>query len=255
MERTQSVAPGSAPVVSNTKLLEEVKIVQSLVHELTARVSLLDHEQKTGFETIQKKLQDNNDRTVITMHDLAGAVHSPPKVPAPVPVEGEPKPTPKVVPETSKMSKDLQEALFKDHNMSNLWSQTDEELRAMSEAINSHIQRLEEEIPSTSDDAARQQKIIDRRELKEYKQGIREINYQRKHPLPHRKDVYWQVIKAYLLMDNLQDSLLADRKEFEAKTQDAEERQMHVTAINEDIEEIKKYTYTLTNMVEYLHEE
>ena len=164
MERTQSVAPGSAPVVSNTKLLEEVKIVQSLVHELTARVSLLDHEQKTGFETIQKKLQDNNDRTVITMHDLAGAVHSPPKVPAPVPVEGEPKPTPKVVPETSKMSKDLQEALFKDHNMSNLWSQTDEELRAMSEAINSHIQRLEEEIPSTSDDAARQQKIIDRRE-------------------------------------------------------------------------------------------
>jgi len=252
MERTQSVAPGSALVVTNTKLLEEVKIVQGLVNELTARVSLLDHEQKTGFETIQKKLQDTNDKSIIHMHDIAATVLFPPKVPAPVPVEEEFKPTLKVVPETSKMSKELQDELFWNHN---LWTKTDEELRALWEAVNSHIQRLEEEIPLTSDDAARQQKIIDKRELKEYKQGIREISYQKKHPLPHRKDVYWQVIKAYLLMDNFQDSLKADRKEFEAKTQDVEERQMHVTAIKKDNEEIKKYAYTLTCMVEYLHEE
>jgi len=193
MERTQSDAPGSAPVVSNTKLLEEVKIVQSLVHELTARVSMLDHEQKTGFETIQKKLHDTNDRTVITMHDIAATVLFPPKVPAPVPVEEEFKATLKVVPGTSKMSKELQDELFWNDN---LWPKTDEELRTLWEAVNSHIQRLKEEIPLTSDDAARQQKIIDKRELKEYKQGIREIRYEKKHLSPHRKDVYWQVIKA-----------------------------------------------------------
>jgi len=254
MERTQSVAPGSVPVVSNTMLLEEVKIVQGLVHELIARVSMLDHDQKTGFETIQKKLQDTNDRSIIHMHDIAATVLSPPpKVPAPVPVEGESKATLKVVPETSKMSKELQDELFWNDN---LWPKTDEELRALWEAVNSHIQRLEEEIPLTSDDAARQQKIVDKRELKEYKQGIREIRYEKKHPFPQRKDVYWQVIKAYHIMSNYSlETLKVARKEFEAKTQDAEERQMHVTAVKKDIEEIKKYASTLLSMVDYFHEE
>jgi len=258
MERTQSVAPNpfaSASATAVYEVMQEVKIVQSLVHELIARVSLLDHEQKTGFETIQKKLQDTNDKSIIHMHDIAATVLFPPKVPAPVPVEGEPRPALKIVPETSKMSKELQDELFKHHNMNNLRSQTDEELRAMWEALNFHIQRLEEEITLTSDEAARQQKILDKRKLKDYKQDIREFKYQKKHLSPHRKDVYWQVLKAYLVMDNFQDSLLADRTELEAKTQDAEERQMHVTAINQDIEEIKKYAYTLTNIAEYLHEE
>jgi len=253
MERTQSVAPGSALVVSNTMLLEEIKIVRGLVHELTARVSMLDHDQKTGFETIQKKLQDTNDRSIIHMHDIAATVLSPPKVPAPVPVEGEPKPTLKVVPEASKMSKELQDELFWNDN---LWLKTDEELRALWEAVNSHIQRLEEEIPLTSDVAARQQKIVDKRELKESKQGIREIRYQKKHPFPQRKDVYWQVIKAYHIMDNYsRDTLKVARQEFEAKTQDPQERQMHVTAVKEDIKEIKKYVSTLSPMIDYFHEE
>jgi len=126
----------------------------------------------------------------------------------------------------------------------------------MLEAVNSHIQRLEEEIPSTSDDAARQEKVTDVRELKGFKQGIWEINYQRKHPVPSRKQVSQQVVKAYLLMENFQETLHAERIEVEANTyMSAEERQMHVTAIKEDIEEIKKYAYTLLDMVEYLHEE
>ena len=232
-------------------MIHEVKLVHNLINELTGRVAMLDHEQKIGFENIQKKLQNNFDKSVTHMHDLTATVLFPPKVP----VEGEPNPTPKVIPETSKMSKDLQEELLWDHNMSNLRSQTDEELRAMLEKVIFHNQRLEEEIPTTPEGEARQQKVIDERELKGYKQFIREINYQRKHPLPKRKDVYWQVLMAHILMENLQDSLLADRKEFEAKTQDAEERQMLVTEINEDIEEVKKHIITLLNMVEYLHEE
>jgi len=165
-----------------------------------------------------------------------------------------PRPAPVPTP-TSKMSKELQEALFWNHNMSNLQSQGDEELRAMLEAVNSHIQRLEEEIPATSDDAARQEKVTDVKELKGYKQGIWEINYQRKHPLPSREKVSCQVLKAHLLMENLQDTLLAERAEVEAKTQDAEERQMHVTAINEIIKDVQKHTHTLLNMAEYLQEE
>ena len=78
-----------------------------------------------------------------------------------------PRPAPVPAP-TSRMSEELQEALFWNHNMSNLQSQTDEELRAMLEAVNFHIQRLEEEIPSTSDDAVRQQKVTDVKELKGY---------------------------------------------------------------------------------------
>jgi len=131
MERTQSVAPGSAPVVSNTKLLEEVKIVQGLVNELTARVSLLDHEQKTGFETIQKKIQDTNDKTIIHMHDIAATVLFPPKVPAPVPVEEEFKPTLKVVPETSKMSEELQDELLNHHKLEVLLKLSVDELEEM----------------------------------------------------------------------------------------------------------------------------
>ena len=154
---------------------------------------------------------------------------------------------------TSKMSKELQDTLPWNDN---LWLKTDEELRVLWEAVNSHIQRLEEEIPLTSDDAARQQKIIDKRALKEYKQGIRETKYEKKHPVPSRKDVYWQVVKAYHIMSNFQDSLKADRKDFEANTLiDAEERQMHVTAVNADIKEVKKHTRTLFNMMDHFHEE
>jgi len=161
----------------------------------------------------------------LSAQNTAATVLFPPKVPAPVPVEEEPKPTLKVVPETSKMSKGLQEALFWNHNMSHLQSQTNEELRAMLEAINSHIQRLEEEIPLTSDDAARQEKVTDVKELKGYKQGIWEINYQRKHPVPSREKVSQQVVKAYLLMEIFQDTLRAERIEVEANTyKSAEER-------------------------------
>jgi len=71
MERTQSVAPrptpAPAPVVTNEMIFEEVKLVHSLINDLIGRVTMLDHEQKLGFENIQKKLQDNNDRTVLTM--------------------------------------------------------------------------------------------------------------------------------------------------------------------------------------------
>jgi len=165
-----------------------------------------------------------------------------------------PRPVPVPTP-TSNMSKELQDTLFWDHNMSHLQSQSNDELRAMSEAINFHIQRLEEEIPSTSDDAARQAKVTDVKELKLYKQGIWEINYQRKHPVPSREKVSRQVLKTHLLMENLQDTLKAERIEVEANTQDAEERQMHVTAINEIIKDVKKHTNTLLNMAEYLHEE
>jgi len=165
-----------------------------------------------------------------------------------------PRPAP-VPPATSKMSKDLQEALFWHHNMSNLQSQTDEELRSMLEAVNFHIQRLEEEIPSTSDDAARQVKVTDKRELKGFKQAIWEINYQRKHPVPSRKQVTQQLLKAYLLMENFQDTLKAEMDEVKAKTEDAEERQKHVTAIKEIIKDVQKHNMTLLNMVEYLHEE
>jgi len=108
-----------------------------------------------------------------------------------------PRPAPVPTP-TSKMSKELQEALFWNHNMSHLQSQTDEELRALLEDVNSHIQRLEEEIPSTSDDAARQEKVTDVRELKGFKQGIWEINYQRQHPHPSRKKVSYQLLKAQI---------------------------------------------------------
>ena len=165
-----------------------------------------------------------------------------------------PRPAPVPTP-TSKMSKELQEALFWYHNMSNLQSQTDEELRVMLEAINSHIQRLEEEIPSTSDDAARQEKVTDVRELKGFQQAIWEINYQRKHPVPSRKQVSQQVVKAYLLMENFQDTLKAERIEVEANTEDVEERQMHVTTINEIIKDVQRHNNTLLNMVENLHEE
>jgi len=168
-----------------------------------------------------------------------------------------PAPRPAPVPTaTSKMSKELQEALFWNHNMSNLGSQTDEELRVMLEAINSHIQRLEEEIPSTSDDAARQAKVTDVRELKGFQQVIWEINNQRKHPVPSRKQVSQQMVKAYLLMENFQDTLKVERTEVEANTYiSAEERQKHVTAINEIIKDVQRHNNTLLNMVEYLHEE
>jgi len=56
-------------------------------------------------------------------------------------------------------------------------------------------------------------------------------------------------------MENFQDTFLAERAEVESKTQYAEERKMHVTAINEIIKDVKKHTHTLLNMAEYLHEE
>jgi len=82
MWRTKSDPPDPAPwptPVSNEMIFSELDHIRSLINDLIGKIAILSYDQQLGFENMQKKLQDNNDRTVITMHDLAGAVQSPPR--------------------------------------------------------------------------------------------------------------------------------------------------------------------------------
>jgi len=166
-----------------------------------------------------------------------------------------PGPTPVIKTPTSKMSIELQDELYKHHNMSKLYSQSVQDLQLMKAAFLEHIQRLKGEIHQDSTEGKTDlQKVIDLQELKEYKQGIDEVVYCKQNQYPDPKEVYHRVLKSAILMENLQDTInLAKNDVQDDPDIPKEERQRMLLAITEDFKTVNRHYHTLLNISEYLY--
>jgi len=166
-----------------------------------------------------------------------------------------PGPTPVVKTPTSKMSIELQEALFWKHNMSKLHSQSVQDLQLMKASVLEHIQRLKREIHQDSTEGKTDlQKVIDLQELKEYKQGINEVVYCKQNQYPDPMEVFHMLTKSAILMGNLEDTIKLVQNEVQDDPDILEEeRQVKLLAITEDLKTVNKHYITLLNISEYIY--
>jgi len=167
--------------------------------------------------------------------------------PAPAPVN-------KVFHHTDFVSKELRDQLLRKHNMRQIVSQPVEQLRVMYNDVVDHIKRITREILYTSNIQDLKTKSSDVKLLKVYKRSIWQNIYSKEHPIPRRKEVFRQVVKAHLLMENLLENLHAEKTNIEAIDMDAEAKEIRVMGIAEDIEKFEKDINTIYNIDEYLYE-
>jgi len=166
-----------------------------------------------------------------------------------------PGPTPVAQTPTSKMSFELQEALFRKHNMSKLYTQSIQDLQLMKASVLEHIQRLKGEIRQDSTEGKTDlQKTIDLQELKEYKQGINEVVYCKQNQYPDPMEVYHMLVKTTILMDNLGDTIKLAKNEVKDDPDiPEEERREKLLTITEDLKTVNEHWFTLQNIIDYIY--